>query len=97
MKNSMRLVPALALVLAVGGCSMMGHSDQDRSGSSSSMHRADATQPANSDPNANCAPDTIGSAAGQGSDCRHGTGGAATTPPDSSNSNEPNAPTSPPR
>lgn len=99
MHHSTNIVPALALVLACAGCSSMGHSDQSASGSSSSMHRADAggSQAPTGDEPVNCAPDKIGSAAGQGSNCRHGTGGATSTPPDASNSNDPNAPTSPPR
>jgi hypothetical protein len=96
MHHSISIVPALALVLACAGCSSMGHSDQ--SADSAKMHQADSSgsQAPTGDEPVNCAPDKIGSAAGQGSNCRHGTGGAASTPPDSSNSNDPNAPTTPP-
>ncbi len=99
MHHSIRIVPALALALAFTGCSLMGHSDQSANGASQPLHRADSSgsQAPTGDEPVNCAPDTIGAAAGQGSNCRHGTGGAASTPPDSSNSNDPNAPTSPPR
>lgn len=99
MHHSISIVPALALVLACAGCSSMGHSDQSANGAGAGMHRADSggSQAPTGDEAVNCAPDKIGSAAGQGSNCRHGTGGAASTPPDSSNSNDPNAPTSPPR
>jgi hypothetical protein len=93
-----RIVPALALVLACTGCSLMGHSDQSTNGSDTAVHQANSSgsQAPTGDEAVNCAPDKIGSAAGQGSNCRHGTGGAASTPPDSSNSNDPNAPTAPP-
>jgi hypothetical protein len=98
MHHSTSILPALALVLACAGCSSMGHSDQSANQAGASTHRAVArdSRPTGDEP-VNCAPDKIGSAAGQGSNCRHGTGGAASTPPDSSNSNDPNAPTSPPR
>ena len=76
MKQLIRIVPAAALVFIFGGCSSMNH---DTSGSESQMHRADA----------NCPPDKVGSAAGQGTNCRNDTGGASSTPSDSSNSNEP--------
>lgn len=96
MNRSTTIVPTLALVLALGGCSLMRHSDN--ANESGDMHQADASKVQSGDAQADCAPDKIGSAAGQGSNCRHGTGGATSTPPDSSNSNDPNAPTSsPPR
>lgn len=99
MHRSINIVPALALVLACGGCSLMRHPDQNANGAGTGMHRADSSgsQAPTGDEAVNCAPDKIGSAAGQGSNCRHGTGGAASTPPDSSSSNNPNTPTSPPR
>jgi hypothetical protein len=98
MHRPIGVVPAFALALALGACSSMGQSDHQGSGPDG-MHRAEAseTAPDNGDSAANCAPDRIGAAAGQGSDCRHGTGGATSTPPDSSNSNDPKAPTTPPR
>ncbi len=98
MNHSTRIVPALTLALALVGCSTMGHSDQDTNGKSGEMHQAEAprTERSSADSPANCAPDRIGSAAGQGSDCRNETGGATSTPPDSSNSNDTNVPTTPP-
>ena len=98
MHKSTSIVPALALALACTGCSLMGHSDQsaNQTGTRTHQAQADESRPTGDEP-VNCAPDKIGSAAGQGSNCRHGTGGAASTPPDSSSSNDPNAPTSPPR
>jgi len=90
-----QLLPALTLALALGGCSLM-RSPHHESNANDNMHRAEATQPTGDEP-VNCAPDRIGAAAGQGSNCRHGTGGAVSTPPDSSSSNEHNTPTTPPR
>src|SRR3569833_1987240 len=99
MIHSIRIFPALGLARVLGGCSLMRPSDHDSNGNGNGMHRADATgsEPARTDPSDNCPPDKIGSGAGQGSDCRHGTGGATSTPPDSSNSNDPHTPTTPPR
>ena len=87
-----KTLSAFAILLAAAGCS----TTQSDHGSSRGMRQAEATQSPDADENVNCAPGKIGAAAGQGSDCRHGTGGAASTPPDSSSSNDPNAPTSPP-
>jgi hypothetical protein len=96
MNPSSKILAAFAAALAICGCSTT-QSDRDSNASGGGMHRAEAMPSTSGDSSVNCAPDKIGSAAGQGSDCRHGTGGATSTPPDSSSSNDPNAPTSPPR
>jgi len=93
MHHSIKILSAFAALVIATGCTT---TEPDRGTDSSGMHRADSTQAPTGDEPVNCAPDKIGSAAGQGSDCRHGTGGATSTPPDSSSSNNPDASTSSP-
>jgi hypothetical protein len=98
MKNLYWLPLMTALGISLAGCSMMKSPDTESSGTNGTMHRADAgtTAPARQS-SGKCAPDKVGDAAGQGSDCSDTStsgsrsGGANPTPPDSSSSNDPNA------